>query len=433
MKIAIIGTGISGMVTAYLLNREHEVTVFEANDYIGGHTHTVKVPTAEGIYDIDTGFIVYNEVTYPNFVKLIDQLGVETQNTSMSFSLRNEITGLEYSSDSLSALFTQRRNFFSPRFYRMLKDILRFNHNAPKLLQSNAPVMTLETFLTQNRYSQEFCEHYLIPMGAAIWSTSRQQMYQFPAQYFIQFFLNHGLLRVNNHVQWRVIKGGSHQYAKKLTAPYADKIRLNTPIASVKRYPNYVKVQPQHGESEIFDYVVFATHSDQALRLLDDPSHSEKEILEQLPYQKNEVVLHTDERLMPERRNAWASWNYHLLKEDKHAVAVSYNMNILQNVQSSENFIVTLNNTEKIDPAKIIQTFQYDHPQFTVSGVAAQKRHSEINGHNRTFYCGAYWRYGFHEDGVMSALEVCKHFDQTLETLGNDYAQLHIRRNRKAS
>ena len=240
-------------------------------------------------------------------------------------------------------------------------------------------------------------------------------------------------MKVDNQSLWRVIKGGSHQYAKKLTAPYAHNIRLNTPIAAVKRYPSYVKITPQSGDIAIFDYVVFATHSDQALRLITDPTEAETDILGQMLYQKNEVVLHTDASLMPKRRNAWSSWNYHLLKHEKQTVAVSYNMNILQNIQSQQNFIVTLNYSERIDPSQVIQTFNYSHPLFTVPGVAAQKRHDEISGINRTFYCGAYWRYGFHEDGVLSALKVCDYFNQTLETSGNDHAQLHIRRNRKAS
>jgi len=315
----------------------------------------------------------------------------------------------------------------------MLKDILRFNREAPSLLEHDHPLLTLGEFLEQHHYSPEFCEHYVIPMGAAIWSASRQQIYKFPAQYFIQFFLNHGLLKVDNQLLWRVIKGGSHQYVKKLTAPYAHKIRLNTPIAAVKRYPSYVKITPQNGDMAIFDYVIFATHSDQALHLLTDPTEAETDILGQMLYQKNEVVLHTDASLMPQRRNAWSSWNYHLLKQEKQAVAVSYNMNILKNIQSTKNFIVTLNYSEKIDPSQVIQTCHYSHPLFTVPGVAAQKRHDQISGVNRTFYCGAYWRYGFHEDGIMSALKVCEYFNETLENSGNNHAQLHIRRNCKAS
>ncbi|MBF0278490.1 MAG: FAD-dependent oxidoreductase [SAR324 cluster bacterium] len=433
MKIAIIGSGISGMVAAYLLNRHHQITVFEANDYIGGHTHTVPVETREGAFDIDTGFIVYNEATYPNFIELLDLLEVETQQTSMSFSLSDENSGLEYSGTSLNSLFSQRKNFFKLSFYRMLKDILRFNREAPKLLEQNRCLLTLGEFLEENRYSREFREHYVIPMGAAIWSSSRQQIYEFPAQYFIQFFINHGLLNVHNNLLWRVIKGGSHQYIKKLTASYSDAIRLNTAIAEIKRYPDHVKVTPQNGESEIFDYVVIAAHSDQALRMLQDPTDAEIDILRQMPYQNNEVVLHTDSALMPRRSNAWSSWNYHLLKQEKQAVAVSYNMNILQNIKSDENFIVTLNYSEKIDHSKVIRRFNYSHPLFTVPGVAAQKRHHEISGVNRTYYCGAYWRYGFHEDGVMSALNVCEDFNETLKLSGNDHAKLHIRRDSQAS
>jgi predicted NAD/FAD-binding protein len=414
MKIAIIGTGISGMVAAYLLNQEHDIAVFEANDYIGGHTHTVAVEQEGTTYAVDTGFIVFNERTYPNFVRLLQRLGVAPQPTSMSFSVTCERSGLEYNGTSLNTLFAQRRNLFRPSFYRMLRDILRFHAAALALLQSDAGVDTLGDYLITRRYSREFIDHYIIPMGAAIWSADPQQMNHFPVRYFVQFFHNHGMLRVNGRPQWRVIQGGSARYVEALTRPYRARIRLKCPVRSVTRSPNGVVVTLQCGKHERFDHVVIATHSDQALALLADPTDAEREILGAFAYQANDVILHTDTTLLPRRRRAWASWNYYIPREAHGRVAITYNMNILQSLQAPQPFCVTLNRGEVIDPTRIIQRMTYHHPVYTAQAVAAQTRHRQISGVNRTFFCGAYWGYGFHEDGVNSALAVCQAFGKRL-------------------
>jgi predicted NAD/FAD-binding protein len=406
MKIAIIGTGISGMTTAWLLHREHDITVFEANAAIGGHTNTVDVALADRAYAIDTGFIVFNDWTYPNFVKLLSDLGVASQPTTMSFSVKCDRTGLEYNGNTLNSLFAQRRNLLRPSFYRMLRDILRFNREAPALLESEDHATTLSEYLSLQGYSREFIEHYIIPMGAAIWSAQPDLMGSIPVRYFVRFFKNHGLLSIRHRPQWRVIEGGSRCYAQRLVAPFQERIRLNCPVAWVRRHPTQVQIKPWSGEAERFDAVIMATHSDQALRLLADPGAQEQAILGAIPYQENAAVLHTDIRLLPRRRLAWAAWNYHLPPQAQVRVPVTYNMNILQRLAAPQTFCVTLNHSEGIDPAKILYRTIYHHPVFTPQAVAAQRRRDEISGVNRTWYCGAYWGHGFHEDGVNSALAV---------------------------
>lgn len=413
-KIAIVGTGIAGMTAAYLLSTEYEVSVFETNDYIGGHTHTIPVETAHEIYAVDTGFIVFNDWTYPNFIKLLTRLGVAAQPSTMSFSVKCERTGLEYNGTSLNTLFAQRRNLIRPSFHRMLRDILRFNREALTLLHGDNANITLGSYLTEQQYSHEFVEQYVIPIGASIWSADPQQMSEVPARFFVQFFHNHGMLNVNERPQWRVIVGGSQEYVKVLTHRYRDRIRLCCPVQRVTRHPTHVSIKSVGQEAEIFDHVVIATHSDQALAMLTDPSAQERAILGALPYQVNETVLHTDDSLLPRRRRAWASWNYHRLYEQQSQVAITYNMNMLQSFHAPETFCVTLNRTANINPSKIIQKMTYHHPVYTEAGVAAQKRHAEINGVNRTYFCGAYWGYGFHEDGVNSALAVCQYFGKSL-------------------
>lgn len=414
VKIAVVGTGISGMVAAWLLNRSHEVTVFEANDYIGGHTHTVPVDLGERTYAVDTGFIVFNNRTYPNFIRLLDQLGVASQDGPMSFSVKCERTGLEYCGSTLNTLFAQRSNLFRPSFHRMVRDILRFNRESRGLLDAgHSETLSLGAYLDQRGYSTIFREKYLIPMGAAIWSTSPQQMLDFPAAYFVRFFFNHGLLAIRDRPQWKTITGGSWKYVEKLTAPYRDRIRLNAPVASVRRYESHVEVQPVCGEAESFDQVVLATHGDQSLRLLADPTPREREVLSHFRCQPNEAVLHTDVSLLPKRRLAWASWNYHVPREPLDRVAVTYQMNMLQGLDAPEQFCVTLNRTDAIQPDKVIAKMRYEHPVYTAEAVAAQRRHAEISGTNRTHFCGAYWGHGFHEDGVKSALAVGRAFGET--------------------
>ncbi len=407
MKIAIIGTGISGLTAAWQLHRHHELTLFEANDYIGGHTHTVDVAVSGQQYAIDTGFIVFNDWTYPHFIALLDELGVASQATLMSFSVRCERTGLEYNGDNLNTLFAQRRNLFRPSFYRMIRDILRFNREAPALLNS-ASVLSLNAYLQQHSYSREFCAHYILPMAASIWSAETTLVGEMPARFFVQFFKNHGLLSVNQRPQWRVVQGGSRSYVERLTAPFRDRIRLNCPVATVSREPSQVLIKPKDSPAEAFDAVIFACHSDQVLRLLADATDPEREILGAIPYQENEAVLHTDIRLLPRQRRAWAAWNYHLPEQPQARVAVTYDMNILQGLDSAETFCVTLNRSAAIDPARILYRTTYHHPVFTEASVAAQARRAEISGVNRTGYCGAYWSYGFHEDGVNSGLAVVR-------------------------
>ena len=416
MKIAIIGTGISGLTAAYLLNRKHDITVFEANDTIGGHTATVDIQMPDGEkLAIDTGFIVYNEWTYPNFIKLLTQLGITGQKTEMSFSVHDDRSGLEYGGNNLNTLFTQRMNLLKPSFLWMVRDILRFNKASIADLESGLlpPDMTLADYLKKNHYSQEFVAHYLVPMGAAIWSASTQVMLAFPLLFFVRFLKNHGLLSISERPQWYVVPGGSREYIKPLTQGFADRIRLSTPVTGIIRDSDGVTLTTAHG-GEFFDAVVIASHSDQALAMLQDASAAETEILTAIPYQANDVVLHTDTRLLPDHQRAWSSWNYHLTADEQSHAVLTYDMNILQGLQSAHTFCVTLNHTAAIDPAKILRRFSYSHPVFTLEGMQAQQRWHEINGANHTWFCGAYWRNGFHEDGVASALRVCEAFGETL-------------------
>ena len=413
MKIAIVGTGISGLTAAYLLNREHDIVVFEKNDYVGGHTHTHDVKTNEASLAVDSGFIVYNEVTYPNFIKLLDQLGVQRQKTTMGFSVKSVKKNLEYAGNSLKTLFAQRLNYFRPSFWIMLRDILRFNKKGKTDLANLSAEIKLGDYLRQNNYSRSFINHYIIPMGSAIWSTKAKSMLDIPALFFIRFFNNHGLMQVKNRSGWWVIKGGSREYVKKMISGFDSKIRLNTAVESISRSKNKIIIQVL-GKEEIFDAVVIATHSDQALQLLSDSTQQETEVLGALPYQSNKALLHTDSSVLPKRKNAWASWNYNLDQEVDQPMAMTYNMNILQTLNTNETYCVTLNNNDLVDSNKILKTLYYEHPQFTPEGISAQKRKHEISGVNNTYYCGAYWRNGFHEDGVVSALEVCSHFGITL-------------------
>lgn len=423
MKIAIIGTGIAGNVAAYQLSRHHDITVFEAENRIGGHTNTVDIVAAGRKWAVDTGFIVFNDVTYPNFISLLDDLGVESQPSEMGFSVRSESNGLEYSGSSISSLFAQRSNLLRPSFYRMLNDILRFNREAPTLLDEPGNTVSLGDYLESNGYSRGFMDHYIIPMGAAIWSATPGGMRAVPAKFFIRFFQNHGLLSVNERPTWRVIKGGSRTYVNSLVAGHRDRIRLNVPVEWVRRDPGMIAVKPKGSEVEYFDRLFIACHSDQALRLLADPTGAEREVLGAIRYQQNEAVLHTDESLMPRRRRAWAAWNYHIPKgpaDPDGKVALTYNMNILQGLDAPMQFCVTLNKTHSIDPGRIIRSFNYAHPVFTERAVAAQKRQREINGARGTYYCGAYWRYGFHEDGVVSALTALDHFRGDRSAMENE-------------
>ena len=415
MKIAIIGSGIAGLTSAYLLNRRHDITVFEASDWIGGHTHTVDVQVDGQTYAVDTGFIVFNNWTYPNFIRLLNQLGVGFKDTEMSFSVSDPVSGVEYNGHGLNSLFAQRSNLISPKFWGMVRDILRFNREALNDLnqQRIARDMTLGDYLKANAYSERFIQHYIVPMGAAIWSMSLQDMLAFPLQFFVRFFKNHGLLSVCDRPQWCVIEGGSSSYVAPLTESFKQHIRLNCPVTRVDRDDDGITVHSAQG-SERFDKVVFACHSDQALALLAQPSRIETEILGALPYADNDVVLHTDTRLLPKRPLAWASWNYRLGGPVDQPAAVTYDMNILQGLQSDTTFCVSLNQTAFIDPSKILARYTYAHPQYSLAGTQAQARWEELLGVNHSYFCGAYWANGFHEDGVVSALRVAREFGELL-------------------
>ncbi|MGD8230692.1 NAD(P)/FAD-dependent oxidoreductase [Vibrio sp. TRT 1302] len=419
MKIAIIGSGISGLTCGYYLSRDHDITLFEANDYIGGHTATVDVELEGSRYSVDTGFIVYNDRTYPNFIALMNEIGVEGRPSQMSFSVRNDSNGLEYNGHTLTTLFAQKRNWLNPKFYSFIFEILRFNRLVKECVDQTTGENTLGDFLTSHRFSDYFCDNYILPMGAAIWSSTLADMRAFPLQFFARFFLNHGLLDVTNRPQWYVIKGGSREYIKPLTKGFADKIRLNSSVESVSRDQAGVTVRV-NGQTERFDQVIFACHSDQAKHLLADISSVESEILSDLAYQPNEVVLHTDESLLPKRKAAWASWNYWLdggEQEQSRPPTLTYNMNILQHIQAPKTFCVSLNSSDQIDKDKILKSFVYHHPVFSRDSMAAQARRNEINGLSRTWFCGAYWYNGFHEDGVRSGLDVVRGIRLVSETL----------------
>lgn len=401
-RVAIVGAGISGLTAAYRLRDKCRLTVFEAEERIGGHTHTVTVRRGERTYCVDTGFIVFNYETYPRFTALLGELGVESQASEMSFSVRDEGSGLEYRATNLNTMFAQRRNMLRPGMYLLLRDIFRFRRESVELVNEGGAGMSLGAYLRAKKYSGFFVTHFIVPMGAAIWSASTQETLEMPAAFFAKFFHNHGFLRVKGQPEWRVIKGGSSTYVEALTTTFVDGIRPKTPIERIERAGDHVRVTPRGGTTEEFDYVIIAAHADQALSMLADATEGEREILGAFPYQENDVVLHSDTRLMPRTRRAWASWNYHLMPEAQRRVAVSYNMNILQRIPFEEHFIVTLNRSEAIAAEKVERRLVYAHPVYTHAGVAAQGRWGEINGVRRTYYCGAYWRNGFHEDGVVS-------------------------------
>ncbi|MFP3868852.1 MAG: NAD(P)/FAD-dependent oxidoreductase [Desulfobacteraceae bacterium] len=414
MRLAVIGVGISGLVAAYLLSPEHEVTVFEANHYLNGHSHTVDVPSGGLTYPVDTGFIVFNETTYPNFVKLLKRLGVDWQPANMSFSITNARTGLEYGFRNLNGLFAQRRNLVSLRFYRMLMDIWRFRRGLESLAPDKDYALEIGSYLKQKKYSSGFGEDFLLPLGSALWSSDPRQIQKFPARYLMEFFQRHRFLNLGRKIRWQTIRGGSRQYVERIVRPFQEGIRPNCPVAWVKRHQDFVEVKPRQGETERFDRVIIATHSDQALALLADPSDPEHEILRTFAYQPNSTVLHTDVGLMPTRRAAWTSWNYYLAATPPDRVTVTYHLNRLQSLAAPDEFLVTLNRDQDIMTDKIIGQMAYHHPIFTRQATLTQRRREEINGVNRTYFCGAYWGYGFHEDGVVSALKVCRRFGVSL-------------------
>lgn len=414
-KIAIIGSGISGLTAAHILSRKHQVTVFESSDYIGGHTHTVPVELDGESFQVDTGFIVCNDRNYPLFLNFMEQLKVSLKPTEMSFSVRNEDINREYNGHNLNTLFAQRSNLLRPSFYKLIGEILSFNKISKGAIVAG-PIsdITLDEFVAQEKFSPFFRDNYLLPMVAAIWSCSVDQAGKFPLEFFLNFFQNHGLLDIKNRPQWYVLEGGSSSYIEPMTAHFRDRIKLNTPVLEVVRTEECVQVLTPEGVEE-FDQIVMACHSDQALALLHSPTTEEEVILGAMGYQDNDVILHNDESLMPRNSLSWASWNFQTGQADRNeAPLVTYCMNILQGLNNSRSFLVSLNARHKIDPQKILQEFTYAHPVFSKESIAAQVRRREISGTDRIHYCGAYWYSGFHEDGVRSAMDVCEQFGLTL-------------------
>ena len=414
MRVAIVGAGVSGLVVAHLLHPAHEVTVFEANDYAGGHTNTIRVDTPNETHHVDTGFIVFNDRNYPSFEHLLARLGVAWQPSTMSFSVSDGAGDFEYSSASPNGLFAKREHLVTPWFHRMLADLARFNRAARELLDPRAPDVSLREWLEHHRFSRAFVERLIVPQVSAVWSAAPAQMWSLPARMVAEFFDHHQMLSFRGRPRWRTVRGGSSRYVEALTRPFSERLRLSTPVQAVTRDADHVLVKSHGGEAERFDEVVLATHSDQALALLADAGDREHEILGAIPYQPNEAVLHTDVRMLPRRRRAWASWNYHLLPERKATTTVTYHMNRLQSLAAEQQFCVTLNHSETIDPARVIRRISYAHPVYTEAGLAARTRAAEIDGRNRTHFCGAYWGWGFHEDGVVSALRVGERFGARL-------------------
>jgi uncharacterized protein len=403
VRVAIIGTGIAGLTAAHLLHTDHELTVFEAGDHVGGHTSTIRVDTDAGTWHVDTGFIVLNDRTYPRFEALLDELGVARQPTNMSFSVSAEDEDFEFSSHGLRGLLAQPSNLVRPRFLAMVADYARFNRAARDLLHDPNDHRSLRAFLEEERFSRWFVDRLLVPQAAAVWSADPEQMWTFPARFLAEFFAHHGMLSLTGRPRWSTIAGGSRRYVEALTAPFAHRIRIGTPVMAVTRHPTHVEVVPAGGPLEEFDEIVIAAHADDALAMLTDPSPAEADILGAFAYQPNEAVLHTDRALLPRRRAAWSAWNYHLPSKPRGRCAVTYYMNHLQALDADRPFCVTLNRTAAIDPAKVIRVIPYAHPVFTRASMGAQHRHREISGPQRTHYCGAYWSWGFHEDGVVSA------------------------------
>jgi len=404
MRIAVIGSGISGLMSAWLLSRKYAVTLFEAQDYLGGHTHTHRVEAHGRQYSVDSGFIVYNPRHYPLLTSLFEELGIESQPTTMSFSVRNDRSGLQYNATDLNRLFCQRRNLLSPRFLGMVRDLLRFYRQAPAALQDETDQSSVQEYLSEHRYGRAFIEDHLLPMACALWSCAPGNVLSFPVRHLLQFMANHQMLQVAGRPMWYVVKGGSAEYVAALRARWRVEERVGQPVRSVRRNGSEVEIRTDDGRQH-FDHVVLACHSDQALALLTDALGPEREILGQIRYQRNEVVLHTDTSVLPSRRSTWAAWNA-LIPGDAAGCCVSYCMNLLQGFQSPEPFIVSLNAVEYIQPHRIIERMSYEHPVFSRAAVASQKRKAEIQGKHRTWFAGAYWGWGFHEDGMRSAVEI---------------------------
>ena len=415
MKIAIVGTGIAGLTAAHQLYQQHELTIFEASHYVGGHANTVDVSEGDRTLAIDTGFIVLNDWTYPHFQALLKTINAEVYNSDMSFSVRCESTDFEWCGDGINGLILNRDNWKKLSAYKMLLEIVSFNRLANSAVAqsaANSGQLSLGEFLTMHKFSQAFISYYILPMGAAIWSASTSDMTSYPAISFLRFFKNHGLLSISHQPQWKTIKGGARAYVDKLIAPFKDNIRLNTAIARITRQHNQVSLYTQDNEAYDFDHVFLACHSDQALGLLDTATEPESATLSAIKYQPNVATLHTDSSIMPLRRKAWSSWNYLIGRGHDNTSKVSYYMNRLQNLNTDKDYFVSLNMEERIAEDRICRSINYMHPVFDQAAITAQANFSAINGTDNTWYCGAYWRNGFHEDGVWSGLQAVKLFQQ---------------------
>jgi len=406
MRIAIVGTGVSGLVASHRLHREHEIVVYEAAPRLGGHTNTIAVEDGEGRHAIDTGFIVFNDRNYPEFEALLAELGVATQPSQMSFSVSDGRGGFEYAGTP-RGLFARPSHLLSPTFLGMLRDWRRFNREAQELIGANGSSPTLGQWLEQRGFSEHFVERLIVPQVSAVWSADPEQIWSFPAAFMAEFFDNHGMYSLRNRPRWRTVAGGSQRYVEAISAPWRERVRLGAAVRRIERLGDRVRIEADGCESEEFDRVAIATHSDQALAMLADPSEAEREILGAIPYQRNEAVLHTDTSLLPKRRSAWSSWNFHLTERPSGRSTVTYWMNNLQRLRAEREYLVTLNRSDRIDPEKAIRRISYEHPVYTPEGVRAQARHAEISGVRNTHYCGAYWGWGFHEDGVVSANRAC--------------------------
>lgn len=414
MRVAVVGGGVSGLVAAHRLHERHEVTVFEAAGHAGGHAQTVRVVVDGEPHDVDLGFVVFNERTYPNFIRLLERLAVPSRPTVMSFGVRCLRTGLEWCGTSLATVFAQPRNLLRPSFLRMLSDVVRFNRQAPRWIEAGAEAPTLRELFARGGYSRAFLDHYLLPMGSAIWSSTPDRLLDFPAGFFLRFFRNHGLLTVDGPLRWRTVTGGSKRYVEALTRGFADRIRLESPVRKVRRVDGGVEIVPRDGPPERYDQVVIGAHADQALAMLDAPTDAEREILGAFPYQTNDAALHLDERILPRAPRARAAWNYLVPLEPRDRVAVTYDMTRLHGLSARRPILVSLNLDAELAAERVLRREVFAHPVFTPAGIAAQARHGEISGRDRIHYCGAYWRSGFHEDGVVSGLSVAKAFGEEL-------------------
>ncbi len=408
MRIAIIGAGVSGLVAAHLLHPQHEITVFEQNGYLGGHAHTVRVPLDDCDLDVDTGFIVYNDCNYPLFSRLLGDLEVATEKSAMSFSVSHRPSGFEYRATNADTIFAERHNLLRPSFHRMLVDIARFNRAGRRLLERGDDSRTLGELLAGHGFSRRLRDHFVVPLGSSIWSADPATFDEIPASTYARFMANHGLLGFRDQPQWRTISGGAARYVAALSRPFRDRVQRSVRVDKVVRRDRTVEVHSDGGEAWVFDRVVVAAHSDQALALLSDPSPAERAVLGAIRYQENVATLHTDTTMLPRSRRAWASWNHHLLDERTGRATLTYHMNQLQAIDSRHEILVTLNREDDIDPATVLGSYSYAHPVFDAAAVRAQGRRSEIQGHRGTYYCGAYWGYGFHEDGVRSAYDVAR-------------------------